>query len=202
VTTDLVQRDFHENLQRVLSELEPLPEELALFGARSMDDLGVDEKIDVLELALIRHPEVVDLPLTHRWTPGLYIRELRAPAGVLATTYIHRHEHPFVCSQGEVSVWDGERVVRVRAPFTGITKAGTRRVCFVHEACVWTNFIPMAEKLPIRELEEKIFDCRTLPDGTNVRDRFRAALGRRSLAEHQRMLEAVIGPESLARRAA
>lgn len=172
---------FEDGLTAALASLQPLPEELRMFGARSLDDLTTDQKIDVLELALIRHPEAIELPVSHRFTPGLYIRELTAPPGTLATTYIHRQEHPFVVSAGEVSVYDGEKVVRVRAPFSGITKAGTRRICYVHAAAVWTTFHP-TKRTTVDEVEEELYEYRTLPDGTNVRDRFLEAVRAKELA--------------------
>lgn len=149
-----------------------------------MSDLTLsrDERIDALELALCKHPNVLDLPLVHRFTPGLYSRELRAPAGTLATTFIHRQEHQFVLLEGEVSVLEGldGGAQRIVAPFVGVTKVGTRRVVFVHRDAVWITFHPTQAKT-VEEAEAELFEFRTLPDGTNVRDRFRDALRDRQL---------------------
>jgi len=142
------------------------------------------KRIDELELRICELPTVVDLEVEHRFTPGMYIRTLRSDAGILATTYIHRHEHPFVVTKGVVDVMTEEgHWVRVVAPYIGITKAGTRRVCFVWEAAEWTTFHPIPEGLTdIDEIERLIFDYRTLDDGTNVKDRFQEALRRKAIA--------------------
>lgn len=149
-----------------------------------MSDLTLsrDERIDALELALCKHPGAIDLPVVHRFTPGLYSRELRAPAGTLATTYIHRQEHQFVLVEGEVSVLEGldGGAQRLVAPFVGVTKVGTRRVVFVHRDAVWITFHPTQAKT-VEEAEAELFEFRTLPDGSNVRDRFRDALRNRQL---------------------
>lgn len=148
-------------------------------------ELSVDEKIDALELRIIEHPNVIDLPVVHRFTPGMYSRQLSAPAGVLSTTYIHKQEHQFVLLQGEVSVYadiDEQKTMRVRAPYHGITRAGTRRVVFVHEDAVWTTFHPTNAKT-VEEAEAELYDFRTLADGTNVRDRFREALKNKALED-------------------
>jgi hypothetical protein len=144
-------------------------------------------KVDALELAICETPNVVELEVEHRFTPGLYIRTLRAPFGILATTYIHRHEHPFVVTRGVVEVLtEGNDWVLVEAPHVGITKAGTRRVCFVWHDAEWTTFHPNPDNVTdIDEIERLIFDYRTLDDGTNVKDRFAAALARRALAEKE-----------------
>lgn len=150
-----------------------------------------DERIDALELALCEHPNVIDLPLVHRFTPGLYSRELRAPAGTLATTFIHRQEHQFVLVEGEVSVLEGldGGAKRIEAPFVGVTKVGTRRVVYVHRAAVWITFHP-TQATTVEAAEAELFEFRTLPDGTNVRDRFRDALRNRQLeAQQQKELD-------------
>lgn len=144
---------------------------------------SVDEAIDALELRIIEHPNIIDLPVEHRFTPGLYSRQLSAPAGTLSTTYIHKQEHQFVLLKGEVSVYadiNEQKVMRVCAPYHGITKAGTRRVVFVHEDAVWTTFHPTSATT-VEEAEAELYDFRTLPDGTNVRDRFREALRDKTL---------------------
>lgn len=83
----------------------------------------------------------VEIPVRHLFTPGLYAREVRVKAGTLVVTKVHLTEHPFVVSQGVILVVTaaGEQL-RVEAPYTGVTKAGTRRVGYVVEDAVWTTF--------------------------------------------------------------
>lgn len=95
-------------------------------------------KIDELEAALIQGEEP-DCPLVHRFTKGLYIREVFMPAGSFLTTKIHKTEHPFIISKGKVNVMIGEEVVTLEAPYFGITRPGTRRVIYVMEDCTWTT---------------------------------------------------------------
>ncbi len=112
-------------------------EELALVQER----LGSDawRKIDLIEAEIAAMPPV-DLPLNHVLTPGLYLREVLLPKGTLLTTRIHLTDHPFIISAGVVSVWDDERgVVTLRAPHTGVTKAGTRRILYILEDCIWST---------------------------------------------------------------
>lgn len=144
---------------------------------------SVDERIDALELAIIEKLHLLEPDLEHRFTPGLYIRTLRAPAGALATTFIHLHEHPFVVTRGVVMVSTGDgNWTRVAAPHIGITPAGTRRICAVIEDAEWTTFHANPNDLTdIDELDRILFSFRTLPDGTNIRDRFKEALARQAI---------------------
>ena len=103
------------------------------------------EKLDSLQARMLQCPQV-ECPIVHRFTPGLYAREITVPAGTMVMTKIHLTEHPFVISKGSVSVWtDGGGIQRLAAPYTGITKPGTRRLCFAHTDLVWTTFHPTQE---------------------------------------------------------
>jgi hypothetical protein len=113
-----------------------------------------DEVIDVVESIMASHPQV-ECPLVHRFTNNMYIREVFVPAGTLLTSKIHKHEHPFVLSQGAITMWDGEKQVSISAPFGGITKENTRRIVFVHEDCVFTTF-HVTDKKTVEEVENEI----------------------------------------------
>lgn len=96
--------------------------------------------IDEFEAAIIDGPKV-ECPVTDRFTPGLYIREILMPAGTFITSMEHRTEHPFVISKGKILVTsDNEGQVLYEAPFTGITKPHTRRALYAIEDTVWTTF--------------------------------------------------------------
>lgn len=85
--------------------------------------------------------DTFELPLTHRFTPGLYIREVFIPAGTLLTSKIHKLRHPYVISAGLCMVWtDSEGRVVLSAPHTGITEPNTRRVIYAMKDTVWTTF--------------------------------------------------------------
>jgi len=113
------------------------------------------QMIDDLEARLIQFPQV-DLKVVHRFTPGLYIRETHAPAGMIFTSKIHLKEHPFVIAKGVCHVWmDGSGWVRQVAPFVGITKPLTRRVVFTEEDTVCITFHPTT-KTTLEEVEAEI----------------------------------------------
>lgn len=85
--------------------------------------------------------EPAECPVVHRFTPGLYIRELHLPAGTLAVSMCHKIRHPFVISQGRIEVLsESEGAVLYEAPFTGITEPGTQRMVRVLEDTIWTTF--------------------------------------------------------------
>jgi hypothetical protein len=99
-----------------------------------------NKKIDQLEEAMQSQPRV-ECPVVHRFTPGIYIREITIPAGTLLTSMEHLTTHPFVISKGRIWVSsENEGSVVYEAPHTGITIPGTRRALYAETETVWTTF--------------------------------------------------------------
>ena len=98
----------------------------------------------------------VDCPLTHRFTPGMYTREIFMPKGTFIVSKIHKTEHPFVVLTGKARVWiEGEGVKVITAPHVGITKPGTRRVLLILEDCRWLTF-HRTDKTTVDEVEPEV----------------------------------------------
>jgi quercetin dioxygenase-like cupin family protein len=85
--------------------------------------------------------------------PGLYVRELTMPAGLIVVSRIHLREHPFYILSGEVSVYDGNGVSTYVGPYKGITKPGTKRVLYTHKDTVWVTF-HATDKTTVEDLEK------------------------------------------------
>lgn len=120
-----------------------------------------DSRIDQLEAIIVNELPQVDCPIKHIFTEGLYAREMSAPAGALITSKIHKTEHIFILSKGVLSLFNdnGEEVL-ISAPYTGITKAGTRRVAYIHEDIIWTTFHANPENENENEIENRIIEKR------------------------------------------
>jgi len=128
---------------------------------------NTNESIDKLEAAMVVNGNLIDCPLMHRFTPGLYTREIFMPAGSMVTSRIHKTEHQFILLEGVVSVFsdnDGEQLLK--APYVGITLPNTRRVLYVHENARWItahpvdimpeNESPEAYKIAVDKVEAEI----------------------------------------------
>lgn len=108
----------------------------------------------------MRKAPQVECPLTHRFTPGMYVREIFVPKGTRLVTMIHRTEHPFVVSSGKIAVWcpGDERPHVIEAPYTGITKPGTLRLAVALEDTVWTTFHATNKTTPEEVAAEIVFE--------------------------------------------
>lgn len=129
-------------------------------------------KIVALEEAILKIPGTTygdqsDLPLKHSFGDGVYVREIFAPAGKLIVTKIHKKDHPYFILKGKVSVLTEEGPVLLEAPYYGITPAGTKRVCYIHEDVLWVT-VHVTEKTDLQEIEEEVIakDFSELPDDT------------------------------------
>ena len=109
-----------------------------------------------------------EIPLVHRFTPGLYTRQMTMRPNCLATSKIHKSLHQFIISKGRASIWtEGEGVVHVEAPYHGITTPGTRRLIYAHTEVVWTTFHATTKTTP-EEVEEDIIHPHVVPFPTVI----------------------------------
>jgi len=123
---------------------------------------GIDQIEFLATKAVAENPEkfqYVNCPVTHRFTPGLYIREIFMPAGengTVVTSLVHNTTHPFFVLQGKVTVISengGEQ--EIEAPYSGITTPGTRRFLYVQEDCIWVT-VHQTEIKPLDDTPEEI----------------------------------------------
>lgn len=98
------------------------------------------KRIDELEATIVDNLKLIDVPVKHLFTKGMYIREVRIPKGSIVTSKIHKTEHPFTISKGKVRVMIDGVWEELCAPYTGITPKNTRRVVMVMKDVVWTTY--------------------------------------------------------------
>lgn len=93
-------------------------------------------------------------PLKHTFADGLYIREIFMPKGQIISTGIHKKEHPYFVLKGDISVLTDEGIKRIKAPYHGITKPGTKRLIYMHEDSIWITVHASDKETPEDVLED------------------------------------------------
>lgn len=112
------------------------------------------EKIEKVESCMLKE-EQVDCPVTHKFGPGIYIREVFLPAGSYVVGHHHNHEHMNIMLTGRIKFFgSGNEWTELKAPQTFVAPAG-RKVAFVHEDTIWQNIYSTDEKDPDK-LEEEL----------------------------------------------
>jgi hypothetical protein len=98
-----------------------------------------DYELNLMDLEILKLPPR-ECPLIHRFTPGMYIREIYMPKDTILTTLLHLTTHPFFVMKGDVTVWyHGIPAHRYKTGYSGITEAGTRRMLYTHRDTIWTT---------------------------------------------------------------
>lgn len=89
------------------------------------------------------------------------------PAGVLVVGKIHKKDHFFVCTQGEVIAWSEKGMVTLRAGDIIQSKTGTKRAILAVQHSVVTTF-HQTDKTTVEEAEAELVE----PDETALFDAF------------------------------
>jgi hypothetical protein len=97
------------------------------------------ERVEGQLLAAQRNGEfpAVEIPLSHYFAPGVYIREVFMPAGSFVIGHEHKTEHFNIVLKGVASVMMGGQLGLIKAPFTLISGTGVRKVLYIHEDMIW-----------------------------------------------------------------
>lgn len=111
---------------------------VATFLPAELDAASMRAEVTRLE-EFIRMGDQVEMPVTHHFAHGVYARELFIPKGTVLTGKIHKYSQVNIMSKGELSVLTETGVKRVKAPFTIVSPAGTKRIAYAHEDTVWTT---------------------------------------------------------------
>jgi len=94
-------------------------------------------------------------PILHHFGDGIYIREMRAPKGMLNVSKLHKTTHPYFILKGEFTVQTEDGLVRIKAPHFGITVAGTKRIVYFHEDTVWFT-VHATEETDLEKIEDEL----------------------------------------------
>lgn len=81
-------------------------------------------------------------PIKHKFCNGLYIREIFNPAGQLLVTKIHKKDNAYFLMKGTMTIVSEKGETTIKAPYYGVTKAGTKRIIYVHEDCIFITVHP------------------------------------------------------------
>jgi len=115
-----------------LSEVAPFGQDVQ----KSPEELK--QSVVDLENAMLKMTDrQIELVTIHHFSPGIYMRELRIPAGVTLTGAIHKTEHLNILSKGDLSVMTEEGIKRLTASQVIKSTPGIKRAGYAHQDSVW-----------------------------------------------------------------
>ena len=119
------------------------------------DSRAMRDAIFRLEDHLKTLPQV-EIEYIHRFTPGLYTREMRWPAGVIGTGAIHKTEHISIFLEGRMLIPDENGGSKeIVAPIVETAQPGIKRVGLALEDVRWITVHP-TELTDVDEILEQI----------------------------------------------
>lgn len=134
--------------------------ELIAIQNDSIEIKSTNDLIDEVEYAMINEMVesgefvLIQAPLKHEFSDGLYTRTIKMPANSRFTTLVHKFSHPFFVLTGRVAVFsENDGAQMIEAPYRSITKPGTRRVLHVLEETVWST-VHRTDIVPENDSEE------------------------------------------------
>lgn len=94
-------------------------------------------------------------PLVHTFGDGVYVRQLTVPPETLTVTKIHGKTHPFFLLKGTISILTENGIKKLTAPYSGITKAGTKRIIWHHDEVVFTT-VHVTNETDLDKIEDEL----------------------------------------------
>lgn len=112
------------------------------------------EQIDELEGIMLDLPQI-DISVTHRFSAGVYVREVTLPKGSFAIGHAHKKDCINVVLSGRVSVLVDGAVCQIEAGTVFTGKAMQRKVGYVHEDSRWLT-LHATDNMDIASLEGEL----------------------------------------------
>lgn len=113
------------------------------------------QRIGLIEQEMRKRPQV-ELPLYHHFPqPGVYVRELHIPKGVMTVGKIHKYPCWNILSKGERATVVGDHIEHIRAPHVHWTPSGSKRISYTLEDSIWLT-VHLTRETDIAALEREL----------------------------------------------
>ena len=127
----------------------------AIIDTEDARGLNFCEKVELIESVLKQYDQV-EIPVEHTFLGGIYIRKILIPKGTLMTSRYHKYDQMDVMVYGDMSIASNSGTIRMKGPFTGISRPGMKRIGYAHEDTLWLD-IHQTEETDIPTLEKMLF---------------------------------------------
>lgn len=128
----------------------------ALITAPTQEINSLTHSLEKLEGALLGLDQV-EVPLTHAFAPGVYLREVFMPKDTFVIGHQHRTKHFNVVLTGSASVLMDGVVHQITAPAIFVSEPGVRKVLYIREDMRWATIHP-TEETDVEQLELELVE--------------------------------------------
>jgi hypothetical protein len=117
--------------------------------------IAKNKGIEQVEAHMLNMPQV-DCPVQHFFGPGIYIRQVTLPAGIIAIGHAQKFEQLNIMLTGEVALIDNGEVKLLKAPKVFMGPPG-KKIGYIKETTVWLN-VYATDETDIEKLEDLLFE--------------------------------------------
>jgi hypothetical protein len=91
--------------------------------------------------------EQVDIPTTHTFSGGVYIREIAVPKGTIIIGKRHRHESCNILMKGSMILYMGEDIPtqKITGPLLFTSPPNTKKMAYCEDDVIFLNLHPTME---------------------------------------------------------
>lgn len=146
----------------------------ALMAGTALANLPIRARVQAFERQMVASgaPQL-KLEVFHHFSPGIYMRELHIPKGVISTGKIHKYPCLNILAKGMRETLVGDHLRLIKAPFIYVSDAGIKRVSYTLEDSIWITVhattetdIAKLEKDLVCDTEEEYREfCRVIDAG-------------------------------------
>ena len=133
----------------------------------NIDHIPTREDIEELQKAISLLPQV-ESDTEHFFSGGMYGRKAFRAAGTLIVGKVHKKDHLFICTMGEIMVWTEFGSITLKAGDVVESKAGTKRVTYALKDSIGMT-VHKTDKIDLDEIEAELIeeDLTSLFDSNN-----------------------------------
>ena len=140
-------------------KVEKLQDYFLSVSNNKVDKPDFIEKVEFNENGnKVLHPSWVKYK--HRFTEGLYIREMYCPQGTVCFSVIHKKANPLFLLSGSIAISSEDGIKELIGPTYILTEPGTKRVILVLEDVEVVTVHPNPDGTDdLDKIEDQIFAC-------------------------------------------
>ena len=129
--------------------------DLDIYNTQNLSNVVNEHKIQIVEKEFLKE-EQASCSVTHKFGPGIYIREVILPAGSMVVGHCHKQPHLNIMIAGRLAlIGEDGKSTELIAPYTFTAPAG-RKIAYVYETVLWHN-VYATEETDLEKLEEMFF---------------------------------------------
>lgn len=115
------------------------------------------EQIGRLQEEISKMPQADGLVTEHFFSDGMYSRKVFRKAGTLIVGKVHKKDHFFICTKGEIIAWTEKGMKKLTAGDIIECKRGTKRVTLATMDSIGTT-VHRTDKTNLDEIEAELIE--------------------------------------------